>query len=52
MDDVEAAIVRHHSLGFAHNDISPADIMFDHSSAAVLIDFDSVLFDGNMFTEV
>ncbi|KAG6245556.1 hypothetical protein E4U23_005282 [Claviceps purpurea] len=34
--------VRHlHSLGIVHNDISPANIMFDELDRPVIIDFDS-----------
>ncbi|KAI5856668.1 kinase-like domain-containing protein [Durotheca rogersii] len=34
--------IRHlHSLGLAHNDINPANIMFDEDDTPVLIDFDS-----------
>lgn len=40
MDQIEAAAAHLHSLGLAHNDISPANIMFDSNGQAVLIDFD------------
>ncbi|RAL00173.1 kinase-like protein [Aspergillus ibericus CBS 121593] len=34
--------IRHlHSLGFVHNDINPANIMFDEDGGPVIIDFDS-----------
>lgn len=41
MDQIEAAVTHLHSLGLAHNDISPSNIMFDNIGQAILIDFDS-----------
>lgn len=41
MDQVEAAVAHLHSLGLAHNDISPTNIMFDDDGQAVLIDLDA-----------
>lgn len=41
MDQIEAAAVYLHSLGLAHNDISPLNIMFDNTGQAILIDFDA-----------
>jgi serine/threonine protein kinase len=32
-----------HSLGFAHNDINPSNIMFDDNNTLVIIDFDLCL---------
>lgn len=40
MDQIEAAATHLHSLGLAHNDISPSNIVFDDTGQAVLIDFD------------
>ena len=50
MDQIEAAAVHLHSLGLAHNDISPSNIMFDNGQA-VLIDFDSCAPLGNILTK-
>jgi serine/threonine protein kinase len=47
MDQVEAAARHLHSLGLAHNDISPSNIMFDNTGQAVLIDFDACAPLGN-----
>ncbi|GAO19885.1 uncharacterized protein UV8b_06042 [Ustilaginoidea virens] len=41
MDQIEAAAEHLHSLGLAHNDISPSNIMFDDDGRPVLIDFDA-----------
>lgn len=41
MDQVEAAAMHIHSLGLAHNDISPSNIMFSSSGRTILIDMDS-----------
>ncbi|KAF3768319.1 hypothetical protein M406DRAFT_251174 [Cryphonectria parasitica EP155] len=41
MDGIEEAVAHMHSLGLAHNDISPSNIMFDDMGRAVLIDFDA-----------
>ncbi|TQN73492.1 Maternal embryonic leucine zipper kinase [Colletotrichum shisoi] len=51
MDQVEAAAAHLHSLGLAHNDISPSNIMFDNTGRAVLIDFDSCAPLGNTLTK-
>ncbi|KAH7363645.1 kinase-like domain-containing protein [Plectosphaerella cucumerina] len=40
MNQVEAAATHLHSLGYAHNDISPRNIMFDDDGHAILIDMD------------
>ncbi|KAF3768326.1 hypothetical protein M406DRAFT_242087, partial [Cryphonectria parasitica EP155] len=41
MDGIEAAAAHMHSLGFAYNDISSSNIMFNEVGRAVLIDFDA-----------
>jgi len=42
MDQIESGLQHLHSLGFAHNDLSPANIMFNSDETeAILIDFDS-----------
>ena len=41
LNEVEKGIRHLHSLGLVHNDINPANIMFDSDNAVVLIDFDS-----------
>jgi len=41
IDQVEAAAAHLHSLGLAHNDISPSNIMLNNTGLAILIDFDS-----------
>lgn len=39
--DIRSAVLHLHSLGFAHNDINPENIMFDSEDVTVLIDFDA-----------
>lgn len=39
-----------HALGLVHNDINPANIMFDDEGNAVIIDFDSCLPEGEKIT--
>lgn len=51
MDQIEAAAKHLHSLGLAHNDISPSNIMFDSVGQAVLIDLDSCAPLGNTLTK-
>ncbi|KAH8744393.1 hypothetical protein F5883DRAFT_439941 [Diaporthe sp. PMI_573] len=52
MDQIEAAAAEHlHSLGLAHNDISPPNIMFDNAGQAVLINLDSCAPLGNVITK-
>jgi serine/threonine protein kinase len=41
-----AAIKHLHSLGLVHNDINPANIMFDEDGTLILIDFDSCRYIG------
>lgn len=41
MDQTEAAAAHLLSLGLAHNDISPSNIMFDDNGQAILIDLDT-----------
>ncbi|KAJ3495878.1 hypothetical protein NLG97_g3069 [Lecanicillium saksenae] len=41
MRSIREAVVHIHSLGYAHNDISASNIMFDKDNNAVLIDLDS-----------
>lgn len=43
MDKVESAAKHLHSLGLAHNDISPANIMFGDGDSVFLIDLESCL---------
>ncbi|KAJ5935162.1 hypothetical protein N7466_004709 [Penicillium verhagenii] len=38
---LESAINHLHSLGFAHNDINPANVLLDHAQMPVLVDFNS-----------
>lgn len=40
---IQAGIEHIHSLGLAHNDINPANIMFDSDNNAIIVDFDSCL---------
>ncbi|KAH8754189.1 hypothetical protein F5883DRAFT_382254, partial [Diaporthe sp. PMI_573] len=51
MDQIEAAAKHLHSIGLAHNDISPSNIMFDNTGQAVLIDLDSCAPLGNSLTK-
>lgn len=51
MDQIEAAATHLHSLGLAHNDISPSNIMFDEDGRAVLIDLDSCAPLGDALTK-
>lgn len=44
--EVELGIRHLHSLGLVHNDINPANIMFDDSDRPVIIDFDSCHYHG------
>jgi serine/threonine protein kinase len=46
LDGVLAAIKHLHSLGIVHNDINPANVMFDEDSTFILIDFDSCRYIG------
>ncbi|CZT06280.1 hypothetical protein WAI453_006285 [Rhynchosporium graminicola] len=41
MDGIAAAAKHLHLLGYAHNDISPSNIMFDGNDVPILIDLDS-----------
>lgn len=41
LDGVRSAAAHLHALGYAHNDISASNIMFDSGGEAVLIDLDS-----------
>ena len=41
MDDIERGVRHLHSLGLVHNDINPANIMFDDEGRPVIIDFGS-----------
>lgn len=41
MDSIQAAVKHLHSLGYAHNDISARNIVFDSNGIAVLVDLDS-----------
>lgn len=43
MEALESAIYHLHSLGWAHNDLNPGNILVDASGMPVLIDFDSCL---------
>jgi len=51
MDQVEAAAAHLHSLGLAHNDISPSNIMLNNPRQAILIDFDSAAPLGSPLTK-
>lgn len=51
MDQIESAAKHLHSLGLAHNDISPSNIMFDNTGQPVLIDLDSCAPLGNILTK-
>lgn len=41
MEALESAIDHLHSLGWAHNDLNPGNVLVDKSGMPVLIDFDS-----------
>lgn len=41
LDGIRAGIQHLHSLGLIHNDINPANVMFDGDGIPVVIDFDS-----------
>jgi serine/threonine protein kinase len=41
INGIQSAVRHLHSLGYAHNDISACNIMFDSSGTAMLIDLDS-----------
>lgn len=41
IQEIEGAIIHIHSLGLAHNDINPNNIMVDEGGHAILIDFGS-----------
>lgn len=41
MEALEAGVQHLHSLGLAHNDLSPLNVMFTDEGATVLIDFDT-----------
>lgn len=41
LDGIQAGIYHLHSLDLVHNDITPANIMFEEDGSPVLIDFDS-----------
>jgi serine/threonine protein kinase len=51
MDQIEAAATHLHSMGLAHNDISPHSIMFNNTGQAVLIDLDSCTTLGSPLTK-
>lgn len=51
MDQIESAAAHLHSLGYAHMDISPQNIMIDDNGQAVLIDFDACLPFGETVTK-
>lgn len=51
LDQIEAASEHLHSLGFAHNDISPSNIMFDKTGKSMLIDLDSCAPLGSTLTK-
>lgn len=38
---IRSAILHLHSLGYAHNDVNPENIMFDRDDVPVLLDFDA-----------
>lgn len=39
--DIETAVAHLHSLGLAHNDLNPANVVVDKNNKAILIDFGS-----------
>lgn len=43
MPTLRASIAHLHSIGFAHNDVNPLNIMFDADDKIMLIDFDAAL---------
>ncbi|KAG4439619.1 hypothetical protein IFR05_004914 [Cadophora sp. M221] len=45
-EEVSAAVHHIHSLGLAHNDINPSNIMLRDDGTAVVIDFDSCVEEG------
>ncbi|EGX89074.1 Protein kinase-like domain [Cordyceps militaris CM01] len=47
MQSIREAVAHLHSLGYAHNDISATNIMFDEDDRALLIDLDSCASFGN-----
>lgn len=47
MKSIEEAMRHLHSLGYAHNDISASNIMFDTNGAAILVDLDSCTLFGD-----
>lgn len=48
MADIRAGIEHLHSIGIVHGDLQPANIMFDDDDNAILIDFDSARFCGEL----
>lgn len=46
MSSLRKAVIHLHSLGLAHNDINPQNVMIDSQNVAVLIDFDSAAPEG------
>lgn len=46
MQEIRAGITHLHSLGYAHNDLNPSNIMMDANDNAVIIDFDSCAVEG------
>jgi len=51
MNQIQAAVEHLNSLGLAHNDISPPNIMFDNTGQAVLTDLDSCAPLGEILTK-
>lgn len=49
---IQAGLEHLHSLGIAHNDINPSNLMVDESDSAVIIDYGSCMYIGNDLFEL
>ncbi|CAG7555226.1 unnamed protein product [Fusarium equiseti] len=52
IQDITAGLTHLHSLGYAHNDLSPVNIMMDANDNAVIIDFDSCTVEGGQLSKL
>ncbi|KAJ4126993.1 hypothetical protein NW768_008614 [Fusarium equiseti] len=52
MQDIKDGLAHLHNLGYAHNDLSPANIMLDSNDNAVIIDFDSCTVEGGQLSKL
>ncbi|RFN44788.1 serine/threonine protein kinase [Fusarium flagelliforme] len=52
MQDITAGMTHLHNLGYAHNDLSPMNIMMDANDSAVIIDFDSCTVEGGQLSKL